>query len=285
MGATLGLLLIPLLMTAQYPEAGTVTCASTNGQRTFCTADTHGGVRLVRQFGQERCDEGSTWGFTEQGIWVDRGCRAEFLLANTERSTFDRNGARGAYDRRGRLTQLLPGTVVTVRTNETVDVDRSDGRVFTGVVDQDVRDTNGRVAIPRGSAVELTTREMTNNQLALDLESVMVNGRRYAIRANSERVRGTQGTLGLNSRTGEYVGGGALLGTILGAVVGGGKGAAIGAAAGAAAGAGGELLTSGNVVKVPGNSLLTFRLEQPLDIGVTDNGFSRDGYHYHPRGY
>src|SRR5438045_7124252 len=49
-----------------------------------------------------------------------------------------------------------------------------------------------------------------------------------------------------NKRTGEYVGGGAILGAIIGGIAGGGKGAAIGAGAGAAAGAGAQVLTKGN---------------------------------------
>jgi len=83
--------------------------------------------------------------------------------------------------------------------------------------------------------------------------------------------------IGNNKRTGEYVGGGALLGTIVGAIAGGGKGAAIGAVAGAGA----QVVTHGRSVRVPAESLLTFRIEQPLDVGVADRGFNRDGRHYH----
>lgn len=53
-------------------------CESTNGYRQVCEVDTRGGVRLVRQFGGAACREGSSWGFDRRGIWVDRGCRAEF---------------------------------------------------------------------------------------------------------------------------------------------------------------------------------------------------------------
>jgi hypothetical protein len=62
------------------------------------------------------------------------------------------------------------------------------------------------------------------------------------------------------------VGGGALLGTVLGAIAGGGRGAAIGAAAGAAAGAGAQVLTRGKEIKVPAETTLTFRLEQPVRL-------------------
>ena len=96
-----------------------------------------------------------------------------------------------------------------------------------------------------------------------------------------ERFESRREGIGANRRTGEYVGGGALLGSIIGAITGGGKGAAIGAAAGAAAGAGGQIITRGRVVRVQAESLLTFRTERSLDIGVPDNGYQRGRWHYH----
>jgi hypothetical protein len=60
------------------PDSGVITCASDDGRRVSCEADTRGGVRLVRQISGSPCQEGSTWGYDKRGIWVDRGCRAEF---------------------------------------------------------------------------------------------------------------------------------------------------------------------------------------------------------------
>jgi len=79
------------------------------------------------------------------------------------------------------------------------------------------------------------------------------------------RASGREG-IGKNQRTAEMVGGGAVLGTLLGAVAGGGRGAAIGAIAGAAAGAGAQVLTRGKTVNVPAETVLTFRLDQPLTL-------------------
>jgi hypothetical protein len=68
----------------------------------------------------------------------------------------------------------------------------------------------------------------------------------------------------------------------VGAIAGGGKGAAIGAAAGAVAGAGTQVATRGSAVWVPAESILTFRLNQPLRVvNGPDNGYMRDGRHYH----
>ncbi|MFN0172699.1 MAG: hypothetical protein ACKV22_40485 [Bryobacteraceae bacterium] len=176
------------------------------------------------------------------------------------------------------------GTIISVRTNETIDVKTSDGRVFTGVVDQDVRDANGSVAIPRGSNAELIVKKASNKDLSLDLESVTVNGQRYAVTADASRMSGgRRDGVGKNKRTAEFIGGGAALGAIIGAIAGGGKGAAIGAAAGAGAGAGTQILTRGKAVKVPAESLLTFRLEQPISMGAVDRGFTRNGRHYHAK--
>ena len=54
---------------------------------------------------------------------------------------------------------------------------------------------------------------------------------------------------------------------MIGAIAGGGKGAAIGAATGAGAGAVGQTVTKGKSVKVPSESLLTFRLDRSLRLG------------------
>jgi hypothetical protein len=176
------------------------------------------------------------------------------------------------------------GTSITVRTNEKIDAKKADGRVFSAVVDQDVVDAAGNVAIPRGSSVELLVAKASDKDLTLDLDSVTVNGRRYAVTADESRLSGGQRDgVGKNRRTAEYIGGGAALGAVIGAIAGGGKGAAIGAAAGAGAGAGAQTLTRGKAVKVPAESLLTFRLEQPLQMGAADSGFTRNGRHYHTR--
>ena len=74
----------------------------------------------------------------------------------------------------------------------------------------------------------------------------------------------TRDGLGANQRTGVFVGGGALLGTVLGAIAGGGRGAAIGALAGGAAGAGTQVLTRGPKLDIPSETVLSFRLDQPV---------------------
>src|ERR1700733_1744525 len=55
-------------------------CASDNGRRNVCPTDTRGGVQLIRQRSGSACDFGRTWGYDRRGIWVDRGCRADFQI-------------------------------------------------------------------------------------------------------------------------------------------------------------------------------------------------------------
>jgi hypothetical protein len=185
---------------------------------------------------------------------------------------------------------IAAGASIPVRTSETIDASAADGRVFTGVVDEDVRDLNGRVAIPRGSTAELMVKR-DGNDLSVDLESLTVAGQRYGVNADANAVGTTgslgstietgAGSIGANKDTATYIGGGALLGTVIGAITGGGKGAAIGAAVGAAAGAGAQIYTHGKRINVPAESLLTFQLGQDLALGVADSGFMRNGLHYH----
>jgi hypothetical protein len=170
-------------------------------------------------------------------------------------------------------TQVLPvGTEIQVRTTSTINSrDASENQVFSAFIDRDVLDGSGNVLIPRGSAAELVVRDAgggsfrDSNNLILDVQAVSVNGQRFLINTEdlTQRSNGRQG-LGGNRRTGEFVGGGTALGSLLGAIAGGGKGALIGALAGAAVGAGTQVLTKGSEVRVPSETVLTFRIDQPV---------------------
>ena len=204
---------------------------------------------------------------------------------------FSQTASAQVYGSRGAASTISAGADIPIRTSEAIDASTEDGRIFTGVVDRDVTDVNGRVAVPRGSTAELMVKR-NNDDLSIDLESLTIDGQRYAVDANSngavgttgslgDTIRNGAGTIGANKDTATYIGGGALLGTIVGAIAGGGKGAAIGAAVGAAAGAGTQIYTHGKKVSVPAESLLTFQLSRDLTFGVEDTGYTRNGSHYH----
>ena len=179
---------------------------------------------------------------------------------------------------------LAPGTEVVVRTNEPIEINQWErGRIYRGEIARDVRATDGDLAFSRGTPVELIVRQIGDREMVVDLESILANGRRFVVDTTGQvyDTRGREG-VGENRRTAKYVGGGAIIGSIIGAIAGGGKGAAIGAAAGAAGGAGAQTMTRGREIHIPVESLLTFRLERPLRyIEGVDNGYMRNGHHYH----
>jgi len=164
------------------------------------------------------------------------------------------------------------GTTIAVRTDQTIDSQTAAGQTYPGVVARDVLDTNGRVAISRGSVATLVIRESRaqgkvegRSELAVDVAAVRVQGRRYRLETTDFVERGREG-LGANERTAKFAGGGGVLGTIIGAVAGGGKGAAIGALSGAAAGAATQSLTRGKGVRIQAETILNFQLEAPIRI-------------------
>lgn len=58
----------------------TVTCESRNYRYSYCRADTDNRVTLVRQRSSTRCRMWDNWGYDRRGVWVDRGCAAEFRV-------------------------------------------------------------------------------------------------------------------------------------------------------------------------------------------------------------
>jgi hypothetical protein len=159
------------------------------------------------------------------------------------------------------------GTQLTLRTNTAIKVDPANvGKTYSATVTDNVMDQSGNVAIPRNSRAQLAVVRTGNGDkdVALDLESVNVNGHRVMLSSADQTAGGKEG-VGKNKRTAKYVGGGALAGTLIGAIAGGGKGAAIGALAGGAAGAGAQTLTKGKA-DIPAESELKFKLNQDVSV-------------------
>jgi hypothetical protein len=171
-------------------------------------------------------------------------------------------------------TYVLPvGTKISVRTDDTINsANAVEGQTYPAEVTDDVPDANGDVVIPHGSNAQLVIRSASKggrfrgaSDLVLDLQSISVEGQQYRISSSDVRESGKQG-LGANKRTAEYTGGAAAIGAIIGAIAGGGKGAAIGAGAGAGGGALTQILTKGGAIKVPAETVLTFELDNPVQI-------------------
>lgn len=168
---------------------------------------------------------------------------------------------------------LPAGTQISVITNGNIDSSTAnEGQTFPADVAQNVTDPDGRVIIPKGAQAMLVLRQVQeagttgSPEIALGLDSVNFNGRRYIVSSEDVTQSAEKAGIGKNKRTAEMIGGGAVLGTLIGAIAGGGKGAAIGAVTGGAAGAGVQVLTRGKTVKVPAETTLNFQLDQPLDL-------------------
>ncbi len=71
-------------------------CQSVNNRQQYCRVDTRGGVQLIRQISKTRCQQGYSWGYDRDGVWVSHGCRAQFV---TGQGNYGNDGYGGGYGR------------------------------------------------------------------------------------------------------------------------------------------------------------------------------------------
>ncbi len=192
------------------------------------------------------------------------------LLLGTAVAQYPQTAPSGPMTVNGANNMIPAGTQLSIRTNEAIQADQNNlGRSYSAQIAQDIQGPNGQVLVPRGSPAQLTVVQTNGgvlsggNNVALALQSVNVNGQNYSVQSETQKANSERG-IGKNKRTAEMTGGGAVLGTVIGAVAGGAKGAAIGAVLGGGAGAATQVLTQGKQVNVPAESVLTFKLDQPL---------------------
>lgn len=171
----------------------------------------------------------------------------------------------------GSNMEIPAGTQVTVRLIDAVD-SRNDrlGQTYRASVEQPVV-MNGQTLIPRGSdAVAVLSDDQRSGRiegktvLTIALRSLSVNGRTYDLATSGV----TKSSNSRTTRSGEVIGGTAALGAIIGALAGGGRGAAIGAVSGGAVGTAAQVATTGERVKIPSETVLTFALQNPLTVSA-----------------
>lgn len=154
---------------------------------------------------------------------------------------------------------------------DSVDSDQNHvGDRFRASLEQDFV-VDGVVVAPKGADVYGRLAEAREaghfqgkSQLKLELTDLLINNRLQPIMTGDYDVSGKS----RGSDTAKKVGVGAIAGTIIGAIAGGGQGAAIGAGVGAGAGAAVQVVTKGDQVHVPSETLLDFRIEQPFTVTV-----------------
>jgi hypothetical protein len=100
------------------------------------------------------------------------------------------------------------------------------------------------------------------SQLRLELTGIVVKGKMVPVVTGEYEATGSS----RGASTAKRTVGGAALGALIGAVADGGQGAAIGAGVGAGAGATSEIITGGDQVKVPSETVIDFTLEQDASI-------------------
>jgi hypothetical protein len=161
------------------------------------------------------------------------------------------------------------GTLISVRTMDTIDSTYNlVGDRFQASLEEPLT-LEGTVVVARDALVygRLTQSKESGtftgrSQLRLELTGIVVNGKMVPVVTGEYEATGKS----RGASTAKRTVGGAALGAIIGAVADGGQGAAIGAGVGAGAGAGSEIITRGDQVKVPSETLLDFTLQQDMSI-------------------
>jgi hypothetical protein len=175
-------------------------------------------------------------------------------------------------DNNGGDVTLPAGQPLLVRMIDSVDSSKNHvGDIFHASLETDLN-VNGTLVARRGTDVygrlasaDAGGKFSGKSELQLELTRLLIDGREYSLVSSDYNLQGK--SRGADSA--KKVGGGAIVGAIIGGIAGGGKGAAIGAAAGGGAGAGVQVLTKGQQVKVPSETLLEFRLQQPATVTPT----------------
>ncbi len=165
--------------------------------------------------------------------------------------------------------EIPAGTTVSIRMIDSVDSEiNHSGEVFRASLDAPLVVDN-EVVVPAGTDTYVKLVEarsagrMTGqSDLKLELVRMQFQGKSYVLSSSDYELKGTS----RGKRTAAMTGGGAVIGAAIGAIAGGGKGAAIGAGVGAATGAGATMATKGKQVKIPSETKLDFRLEQPVEV-------------------
>jgi hypothetical protein len=148
------------------------------------------------------------------------------------------------------------GSVIRLRMIDSVNSDKTDvGDTYRASLESPIVVDN-RTLAPRGSDATVRIARVEegglvrgNEEVALVLNDLTINGRQYRVDSQDTAVTGDSQT----KENAKVIGGGAVLGAIIGAIAGGGKGAAIGAG-------------RGQKIEIPSETLLEFRLAQPLYI-------------------
>lgn len=161
------------------------------------------------------------------------------------------------------------GTRISIRTIDSIDSTKNHVGYRFGASLEEALTVDGHVVVPKGADVygRLDESRQTGtftgrSELKLQLTGIVVHGTTVPLVTGEYELTGKS----KGESTAKRTVGGAAIGGIIGALAGGGKGAAIGAGTGAGVGAGSEIITKGDEVKIPSETLLEFTLQQSVTI-------------------
>ena len=165
--------------------------------------------------------------------------------------------------------EIPAGTSVVVRMIDAIDSETNHtGEIFRASLDAPLVVDN-EIVVPTGTDVYVKLVEARSaghitgrSELRLELVRMQFQGKSYVLASSEYEQVGTS----RGKRSAETIGGGAAIGAAIGAIAGGGKGAAIGAGVGAGSGTAIQVLTKGKQIKIPSETKLDFKLEQPVEV-------------------
>jgi hypothetical protein len=174
----------------------------------------------------------------------------------------------------GRQITVPAGTRILIRTIDSMNSrEQTAGYRFTASLETNLQ-VGDVVIAPRGTTIygrldsaSSAGRMSGSSELTLELTDLVVDGSTYPLITSTYEIKGS----GKGANTAKDVIGGTGLGALIGGLAGGGKGAGIGALAGAFGGTAIAGSKRGEQLSIPSESLLEFRLEQPVTVPVKNH--------------
>jgi hypothetical protein len=185
-------------------------------------------------------------------------------------STGKSAAASAAAQNKKRIT-VPAGTRILVRLVDSIDsAKQKTGYRFSATLETNLQVEDSVVA-PRGTTLygrlagaSSAGKMSGSSELTLELTDIVIGGTAYPLLTSTYEVKGK----GEGGNTAKKVVGGAGLGALIGGLAGGGKGAGIGALAGAGAGTAVAASKKGQQLQIPSETLLEFRIQQPVSLPV-----------------
>ena len=161
------------------------------------------------------------------------------------------------------------GTRLLVRMIDGIDSDTNRiGDRFRASLQENLV-VEGRIVAPKGTDVYGRLSEAREaghlagrSELKLELTDMVLNNQPQPIMTGTYEVAGKA----RGGNTAAKTAGGAAVGAVIGGIAGGGRGAAIGAGVGGGAGAATNVITRGERVRVPSETLIEFTIQQPFTV-------------------